>query len=93
MLIWFGLRPAVNAIVQRDQPESEATLLAAAQDQPLVGQSPIAQLAASADVNLIEDISRKLNNSTVKRLEQIVQLNEEQAAHILKQWMHAGEQS
>jgi flagellar biosynthesis/type III secretory pathway M-ring protein FliF/YscJ len=44
-------------------------------------------------VNLIEDISRKLNNSTVKRLEQIVQLNEEQAVHILKQWMHAGEQS
>lgn len=93
MLIWFGLRPAVNAIVQRDQPETEAALFAAAQEQVLNAPSPVAQLTANADVNLIEDISRKLNNSTVKRLEQIVQLNEEQAAHILKQWMHAGEQS
>jgi len=93
MLIWFGLRPAVNAIVQRDQPESEAALFAAAQEEALSAPNPVAQLTANADVNLIEDISRKLNNSTVKRLEQIVQLNEEQAAHILKQWMHAGEQS
>jgi flagellar M-ring protein FliF len=93
MLIWFGLRPAVNAIVQRDAPETEAAQFAVAQEQALNAPSPVAQLTGNADVNLIEDISRKLNNSTVKRLEQIVQLNEEQAVHILKQWMHAGEQS
>jgi flagellar M-ring protein FliF len=93
MLIWFGLRPAVNAIVQRQQDEPVQTPLQLAGDQQPHSFDPVAQLAAHADVNLIEDISRKLNNSTIKRLEQIVQLNEEQAAHILKQWMHAGEQS
>lgn len=93
MLIWFGLRPAVNAIVQRDRPDADAALLAAANEDALAAPSSVAQLTAGADVNLIEDISRKLNNSTVKRLEQIVQLNEAQAAHILKQWMHAGEES
>ncbi|HSP26105.1 MAG TPA: flagellar M-ring protein FliF C-terminal domain-containing protein, partial [Saliniramus sp.] len=93
MLIWFGLRPAVNAIVQRQQEEPAESALQIAADDQLPSFDPVAQLTAHADVNLIEDISRKLNNSTIKRLEQIVQLNEEQAAHILKQWMHAGEQS
>jgi flagellar M-ring protein FliF len=93
MLIWFGLRPAVNAIVQRQQDEPAESQLQIAADDKVPSFDPVAQLTAHADVNLIEDISRKLNNSTIKRLEQIVQLNEEQAAHILKQWMHAGEQS
>ena len=93
MLIWFGLRPAVNAIVHREKPDAETALFAAAREEAIAAAAPVPQLTAGADVNLIEDISRKLNTSTVKRLEQIVQLNEEQAAQILKQWMHAGEQS
>jgi flagellar M-ring protein FliF len=92
MLIWFGLRPAINAIVQRPPSEEPAPLMVAEiENERLPALDPVAQLTANADRNLIADISRKLDNSTAKRLEQIVQLNEEQAARILKQWMHAGE--
>ncbi len=38
-------------------------------------------------VNLIEDLTSKMNRSPQKRLEQIVEFDEEQAAAILRQWL------
>ena len=42
--------------------------------------------------NLIEDLTSQTRRSPQKRLEQIVEFDEGQAAAILKQWMQQGEE-
>lgn len=92
MLIWFGLRPAVAALVERPAKEEPAIVATLEEEAEFAAADPrLAGVAAGGGVNLVEDISSKLNNSTVRRLEQIVQLDEDHAVHVLKQWMHAGE--
>ena len=99
MLIWFGLRPAVNTILEHRKLNADQF---AAETQMLEGTAPgmtAEQLAVDAErklgsameQNLIEDLTNKLAHSPIKRLEQMVQLNEEQAVNILKQWMHSEE--
>lgn len=104
LLIWFGLKPAVRAILARPEPEAieadvarlEAAMLAPPQI-PAVGgpgepaSAPAATPAAEGDedtLNLIEDLTSRKNRSPQKRLEQIVEFDEEQAAAILRQWLH-----
>ncbi|MBS7537935.1 flagellar basal-body MS-ring/collar protein FliF [Ancylobacter lacus] len=91
LLIWFGLRPAVRAIVARPEQEEsmEVALLAAGAAGELgTAESGTEVLpAAAGPVNLIEDITSKLNRSPQKRLEQIIDFDEEQAAAILRQWL------
>ena len=48
---------------------------------------------AMPTVNLIEDLTKKMNRSPQKRLEQIVEFDEEQAAAILRQWLHQDEKA
>ncbi|MBB5751015.1 flagellar basal-body MS-ring/collar protein FliF [Prosthecomicrobium pneumaticum] len=90
LLIWFGLKPAVRAIVARpDEAEAiEAAMIAA--PAPL-GELPAPdgpeRLTAAEQVNLIEDLTSRMNRSPQKRLEQIVDFDEEQAAAILRQWL------
>ena len=43
------------------------------------------------NVNLIEDVTKRMNRSPQKRLEQIVEYDEAQAAAILRQWLHQDE--
>ena len=43
------------------------------------GQSPVA--------SMIEDLTEKLNRSPQKRLEQMIEADEAQAAEILKRWL------
>ena len=50
-------------------------------------------MGGDEDANLIEDLTSKAKRSPQKRLEQIVQFDEEQAAAVLKQWMHQGERA
>ncbi|WP_341991030.1 flagellar basal-body MS-ring/collar protein FliF [Azorhizobium sp. AG788] len=104
LLIWFGLRPALRAILARPEPDEaeaiEAAMLAApasemaALDGPpmdsLSGATTLPSFAAgdSGPVNLIGDVTSKVNRSPQRRLEQIVEYDEEQAAAILRQWLH-----
>lgn len=101
MLVWFGLRPAVNTILEHRKQSAEEL---AAQTQLLEAQQATGmsaeQLAYDAgqklggdleNDRLLEDLTNKLAHSPIKRLEQMVQLNEEQAVNILKQWMHTEE--
>ncbi|WP_238123860.1 MULTISPECIES: flagellar basal-body MS-ring/collar protein FliF [unclassified Xanthobacter] len=104
LLIWFGLKPAVRAILARPEPEAieadvarlEAAMLAAPQIPAVGGPgepagAPAAAPAAEGDedtLNLIEDLTSRKNRSPQKRLEQIVEFDEEQAAAILRQWLH-----
>lgn len=89
MLVWFGLRPAVNGILthraQQEQVEaSEAAAELAAAAIALPDQE-------QAELNLVEDLEDKMQRTPQKRLEQIVRLDQMQAAAILKEWMRREE--
>ncbi|BAF86625.1 MULTISPECIES: flagellar basal-body MS-ring/collar protein FliF [Azorhizobium] len=108
LLIWFGLRPALRAILARPEPDEaeaiEAAMLAAPTELPpdtvlpSTAQNPntldgVTTLAGftggdSGPVNLIGDVTSKVNRSPQRRLEQMIEYDEEQAAAILRQWLH-----
>ena len=92
MLIWFGLRPAINTILASSKANESAQLLES-EGAGLLGEdgTATARLAQEATPNLVQDVSRKVQNGPQKRLEQIVQLDEKQAAAILKQWIRQEE--
>lgn len=95
LIIWFGLRPATKAILLRSEQaralppsQPEAGALAAGQeptDQPLLGEGDGA--------DLIGDLTKKLQRSPQKRLEQIVDFDEQRAVAILRQWMQQDERA
>ena len=49
------------------------------------------QMGEEPNLNLIEDVTKRMNRSPQKRLEQIVEYDEAQAAAILRQWLHQDE--
>lgn len=94
LLIFFGLKPAMRAILS----QSPATAVATAGGPPqlAVEGGATAELPAAGDrrnlsrevePNLIADLTSKMGRSPQKRLEQMIDYDEEQAAAILKQWM------
>jgi flagellar M-ring protein FliF len=99
LLIWFGLRPAAKAIFAAPAAMVEAPAeLAALENLGALesGDEVRAQLqnwSMPGEVNLIEDLTNSPRCSPQKRLEQIVEFDEEQAAAVLKQWMHQGERA
>jgi flagellar M-ring protein FliF len=89
LMIWFGLRPAIKTVIGHSAPA-----MAGGAPVPAALPEPEASFAAGASaltgreaVNLIEDLTSKMNRSPQKRLEQIVEFDEKQAAAILRQWM------
>ncbi|SFJ50956.1 flagellar basal-body MS-ring/collar protein FliF [Methylobacterium brachiatum] len=86
LLIWFGLRPAVNAILARS-PDTETELALAAPEADTLEMLQAGQTAASDEPNLIEDLTERMAHSPIRKLEQLVELDEEQVANILKQWL------
>jgi flagellar M-ring protein FliF len=55
---------------------------------PVVHQAvAAAKVAREQSPNLIADLTSKLGRTPQKRLEQMIDFDEEQAAAILKQWM------
>ncbi len=90
MMIWFGLRPAVRMLLARHQVELElqreqAAALAAAEAEAaaaLASAKPQPALEAAVEEDPIE-----LPRTPQRKLEQIVELSEEQAAAVLKQWL------
>jgi flagellar M-ring protein FliF len=92
MLIWFGLRPAISTILASSASAETAELQVGAGAGPLGADgSATGQLAREETPNLVGDVSRKVLHGPQKRLEQIVQLDEKQAAAILKQWIRQEE--
>jgi flagellar M-ring protein FliF len=91
LLIWFGVRPAMRAILEPRAAEAarNQTLQAQAQAQAVADQTAGARIAAGeVQPNLIADLTSKRGRTPQKRLEQMADFDEEQAAAILKQWMH-----
>lgn len=92
LLIWFGLKPAVRAIVARpEEAEAIEAAMLAGPGSLAAGELPAPEGTGTPGViepvNLIEDLTSKMNRSPQKRLEQIVEFDEEQAAAILRQWL------
>ncbi|MGX7708854.1 flagellar basal-body MS-ring/collar protein FliF [Methylobacterium sp. Gmos1] len=108
LLIWFGLRPALRAILA--VPEAAQTEVAALEAAGAAGALPGAAMAEGgalpapgqtmpgqpalagpegmpAMASLIEDMAEKAKHSPQKRLEQMIDVDEEQVAAILKRWL------
>lgn len=102
IVVMFGVRPVTRALLeQREDQVAGGALAAGGEDGSLLAtdESDMPQLAdsdataellgikAQREPNLIEDITSDVMRLSQRRLEQMVQLDEEQAANILKQWM------
>ncbi|AXK81735.1 flagellar M-ring protein FliF [Pseudolabrys taiwanensis] len=93
MLIWFGLRPAMNTILVSTKSSETPELQTAADGTPLLDGdgNAFAQIPNDQAPNLVQDVSKRVQHAPQRRLEQIVQLDEKQAAAILKQWIRLEE--
>ena len=91
LIIWFGLRPSINAILKRPAVPAITTL---ADDATVSAVDPQLQIAGSEiGLNLIGDLTSASQRSPLRKLEQLIDFNEAQAAAILKQWIHEGERA
>jgi flagellar M-ring protein FliF len=95
LLMWFGVRPATKAILAPPAAAVEAEPMALP-GQTFVSSEEVNLQMQSPDwsePNLIEDLTSKPRRSPQRRLEQLVEFDEEQAVAILKQWIHRGEEA
>lgn len=89
LLIWFGLKPAMKALLEARPAESGQPPLAQGSAPAVVQQQAAGanKVGREPSPNLIADLTSKMGRSPQKRLEQMIDFDEEQAAAILKQWM------
>lgn len=88
LLIWFGVRPALKAILEPRAAEAARNRPLKAEGAPAaVEQSAGANISGEPQPNLIADLTSKRGRTPQKRLEQMTDLDEEQAAAVLKQLM------
>ena len=94
LLIWFGLRPATKAILSMPSRGTGGNTEMAALENLSDADSNDAEAnrlsnwSTGAEANLIEDLTGNPRRSLQKRLEQIIEFDEEKAAAVLKQWLH-----
>ncbi|WGJ14484.1 flagellar basal-body MS-ring/collar protein FliF [Methylocapsa sp. D3K7] len=94
LLIWFGLRPATKAILSMPSREAGAAAELAALENLSDAESSATEAnqlpnwSVTPEANLIEDLTGNPRRSPQKRLEQIIEFDEEKAAAVLKQWLH-----
>ena len=86
LLVWFGLRPAVRAVLEPVPPVAAQTT-----EKVLAGQAE--PRLPEPEPNLIADLKSKLGRSPQKRLEQMVDFDEEQAVAVFKKWMREARQT
>jgi len=95
LVVWFGLRPAVAALV----PQVKTATSAEMSEIPLLGEAGSEEaLAAGQDLlmspdhaDMLHDLTAKINQSPLKKLESLLEYNEEQSAAILRQWIYEAE--
>ncbi|MEZ0169644.1 flagellar basal-body MS-ring/collar protein FliF [Microvirga sp. TS319] len=93
MLIWFGLRPAVRMLIARHQADIEIQReqMAALAAVEAAKELQIAEQEGEMQQHALEDNSNQplieMPRTPQRKLEQIVELSEEQAAAVLKQWL------
>lgn len=96
MVIWFGLRPAVAALVPKPEPVAAeiAEMAMMPEDGDMAGEySGQAYLTSPDHTAMLSDLNSKLNQSPLKKLESLLDYNEEQSAAILRQWLYENERA
>lgn len=106
LLVWFGIRPAMRTLLEAPPVETAAiagpagAAAAPAEEEQtridpvmaaMLGGNPHIRSATQGDASLIADLTEKLDRAPQRRLEQMIDFDEEQAAAILKQWLREGE--
>jgi flagellar M-ring protein FliF len=93
ILVWFGLRPATRMLLEAPAPQGGEMV---GNELPFVPQAMSAfagdnQFGDDDTPNLIADLTSKMNRTPQKRLEQMVEYDEDQAVAILKQWLRGAQ--
>lgn len=96
LVVWFGLRPAVAALVPQVANEQA--------EMAEIGMLPNGEVAEGVEgdgdqhyllppdhTDLLQDLNSKRNQSALKKLESLLEYNEEQSAAILRQWLYESE--
>ncbi len=96
LVVWVGLRPATRALIDLREPlpgEGAAALIAGGDAPALAAPGGSAAIGEGGreDRPLLEDWTPSRSRAPQKRLEQMIELDEAQAAAILKQWIRHGE--
>ncbi|GGB60079.1 flagellar M-ring protein [Roseibium aquae] len=97
LVVWFGLRPAVAALVPQVKTAaasaemSETPLLGDGSEVPEAVFSAQDLLAPPNHADLLQELTTRINQSPLKKLEAILEYNEEQSAAILRQWLYDAE--
>ncbi|MCV0428326.1 MAG: flagellar M-ring protein FliF [Roseibium sp.] len=96
LVIWFGLRPAVAALVpQVAKPQvemAELGMLPEGVEIPAEAMDGEQSFLVPPDhSDLLQDLNSKRNQSALKKLESLLEFNEEQSAAILRQWLYESE--
>jgi flagellar M-ring protein FliF len=96
LVIWFGLRPAVAALVpQIAKPQVEMAELGMPPEtaegtvEPVDGEQ--AFLLPPDHSDMLQDLNSRRNKSALRKLESLLEFNEEQSAAILRQWLYESE--
>jgi flagellar M-ring protein FliF len=89
VVIRFGLRPAGRALLALPAPAQQAEAGALASPASATPDQ-LALAGAGSPPSLVAGIAEKLERAPGKRLEQIVDLDADQAAAVLRQWLRTG---
>ena len=87
MLIWFGLRPGLKALLAPPAPVNEPALAAAAE---ATGEQKLLIEAQSGRDEFLEALLARRDNGPERKLLKLIDFDENQAAAILKQWIREG---
>ncbi|QFS99732.1 Flagellar M-ring protein [Labrenzia sp. THAF191b] len=96
LVIWFGLRPAVAALVpQMAKPQVEMAELGmlpeAAEGAAEAVDGDQTFLMPPDHSDMLQDLNSRRNKSALRKLESLLEFNEEQSAAILRQWLYESE--
>ena len=87
MLIWFGLRPGLKALLAPPAPVNAPALAAAAE---ATGEQKLLIEAQSGRDEFLEALLARRDNGPERKLLKLIDFDENQAAAILKQWIREG---
>ena len=91
ILAWFGLRPATRMLLEfQPAPVAETANQLPFEPQIASAFAMDSPFAAEPAPDLIGDLTSKINRTPQKRLEQMVDYDEDQVVAILKQWLRGG---
>lgn len=96
LLIWLGLRPVLRMLLDGPRPVPIARLPvedAAADPGAGSGRAESARAESGVEPSLIADLTSRMGRTPQRRLEQIIDYDEEQAAAVLRQWMREARQA